>query len=80
MSIERDAYGNVMVTGADDMQVLRLLALRSGLAIEAKTGLRLSRGRSCYAITKAEYGFKGNKRRVLEQLDAFIEGARGSTI
>jgi hypothetical protein len=73
MTIESYADGNVMVTGAENMKFLRLYVLRSGLAFEVQTGWRMSRGRSCYAITKAEYGFKGNKRRVLEQLDAFID-------
>jgi hypothetical protein len=33
----------------------------------------MSRGISAYAIIKREFGFKGNKARVLEQLTAFID-------
>ena len=72
MSVERDTYGTVTFTG-DDIQIFRLFTLRAGLALEADTGMRMTRGRSCYAIVKQEYGFKGNKHRVLEQLDEFLE-------
>ena len=75
MSIESDKWGNITVTG-NDISIFRLLTLRSGLALEAKTGMRMSRGRSCYAIVKAEYGFKGNKLRVLAQLDAVVDGVK----
>ena len=31
------------------------------------------RGRSAYAIVKEEFGFKGNKKKVLSQLEELIE-------
>jgi hypothetical protein len=31
------------------------------------------RGQSAYAIVKAEYGFKGNKKSVLEQMEKIIK-------
>jgi len=33
----------------------------------------MTRGISCYKIIKDEYGFKGNKLRVLDQVNALIE-------
>ena len=71
MAITSDGHGGFTITGSDDVQLYRILALRSGLALETK-GLRLSRGRSCYATVKNEFGFKGNKAKVLAQLDEWL--------
>ena len=49
----------------------RILTLRSMLGLELKG---LSRhGRSAYSIVKAEFGFKGNKQKVYDQLCAHIQ-------
>jgi len=76
MSIVSTGNGGFTIDGKEDMQIFRLLTLRAGLELEATTGMRMSRGRSCYAITKAEYGFKGNKHRVLEQLNAVVDAVK----
>ena len=76
MSIVSTGHGGFTIDGKEDMQLLRLFSLRAGLAFEAETGWRLSRGRSCYAIVKSEYGFKGNKQRVLEQFDAMLDAVK----
>ena len=72
MSITKDKYGNVTITGRDDIDLYRTLTLRSGLELEIK-GIRLNRGRTCYAIAKQEWGFKGNKQKVLDQLNDVLE-------
>ena len=56
----------------ENVRSARILTLRSALKLELK-GLKMSRGISAYAIIKREFGFKGNKARVLEQLNAFID-------
>jgi hypothetical protein len=71
MAITSGGHGGFLITGSDDVQLYRILTLRSGLALESK-GLRLSRGRSCYAIVKEEFGFRGSKAKVLAQLDDLI--------
>ena len=43
-----------------------------GLKLEIDTGMKLSRGRSCYAIIKDRYTFKGNKQKVYDQLKASL--------
>jgi uncharacterized protein (DUF2141 family) len=48
------------------------MVMASGLKLEIQ-GLRYSRGRTCYALAKSEFGFKGNKAKVLTQLQAHIE-------
>jgi hypothetical protein len=59
-----------MITGAAYIRNARILTLRSALKLEVK-GLKFSRG-SVYAIVKKEFGFKGSKASVLEQLSAYI--------
>jgi len=69
MTIETHA-GGTMITG-EDIPLFRLLVMRSGLQLEIK-GMRLSRGRTCYALAKSEFGFKGNRHKVLAQLENLI--------
>ena len=56
----------------EQIQGARLLMLRQGLTLETK-GLRLTRGRTAYSIIKEEFGFKGNKIKVLEQFEEMLE-------
>ena len=72
--IETSSTGAVMMTG-QHIPLFRLMTLRNGLTMEV-VGMRMSRGRTCYAIAKAEFGFKGNKAKVLEQLDAYVESEK----
>jgi len=48
----------------------RLRTLRSALRLEIH-GMK-KRGQSAYSIIKAEFGLKGNKRSVLEQINEII--------
>ena len=54
-----------------DVEFYRLLTLRSALELEILGMGR--RGRSVYSIIKEEFGFKGNKEKVYEQIDAHIQ-------
>ena len=54
-----------------DVDFYRLLSLRSALELEI-LGMK-RRGRSVYAIIKEEFGFKGNKQKVYNQIDAYIK-------
>lgn len=53
---------------------MRLLEM--GLAFEVKTGMYMTDprkiGGSCYSIAKREFGFKGSKAKVLEQVQAMV--------
>ena len=51
--------------------LFRFLSLRSALKLEC-LGMR-RKGQSAYSIIKAEYGFKGNKKSVLEQMEQIIK-------
>lgn len=70
MAIEQHA-GGTMISGEDDIKKFRVLTLRSGLKLELK-GLK-RRGTSCYAIVKKQFGFKGSKQKVYDQLCDWIE-------
>ena len=63
--------GGHMVVGSDNVDRFRVLTLRGALRLEV-VGLS-RRGRSVYSIVKEEFGFKGNKQSVLDQLNEWIE-------
>ena len=54
-----------------DVEFYRLLTLRSALELEIG-GMKNSR-RSAYSIIKEEFGFKGNKQKVYDQIDELIQ-------
>jgi hypothetical protein len=64
----------MFITGKDNIALYRLLTLKAALKLET-LGMKHSRG-SVYALVKQEFGFKGSKARVLEQLTAHIESLR----
>ena len=49
----------------------RLCALRSALKLEI-LGMK-KRGQSAYSIVKQEFGFKGSKEKVLQQLNEYVD-------
>ena len=51
----------------EEIQAFRMRALRGALKLEI-LGMK-RKGRSVYSIVKEEFGFKGNKQKVLEQLE-----------
>ncbi|SVC96781.1 uncharacterized protein METZ01_LOCUS349635 [marine metagenome] len=55
----------------------RICALRSALKLEI-LGMK-KRGQSAYSIIKQEFGFKGNKQKVLEQLQSKIDEVKGNS-
>lgn len=54
--------------GPKEVSAFRDVTLLRGLYMEASTGLKMSRGVSCWSIAKREHGLRGNKARVFEQL------------
>ena len=63
-----------MITGAH-IPLYRLIVMASGLKLEMQ-GLRMTRGRTCYALAKSELGFRGNRAKVLAQLEAHIAAVK----
>ena len=58
----------------EKIEAYRLATLRTGLRLEIK-GMRISRGRTCYAILKS-MGYKGSREKVLEQVAVDVEKAK----
>ena len=56
------------LTNEKQIRAFRETTLLRALSLELKGLSR--RGRSAYAIIKDEYGFKGNKQKVYNQLEA----------
>lgn len=46
-----------VITGRENISKARLLVIHEGLKLE-KLGMRMTRGRTCRAIVKAEFGIK----------------------
>lgn len=69
--VEPTPDGGMVLTGPG-ISLYRLLVLKRGIMAEQK-GMKLFRGRSATAIVKQEMGFKGNREKVLAQLEAHIE-------
>ncbi len=63
--------GSITIDGDDAMKLYRMLTLKSGLKLEL-LGMRMTRGKTCYARIKEEFGLKGTKQRVAEQFEALV--------
>ena len=58
-----------LITMKEGIERYRLCTLKSALKLEI-AGMKRSRNQiSAYSIVKEEFGFKGNKRKVLQQLE-----------
>ena len=55
-----------MLDTPEQIKMYRYFVMLSGLKLEI-AGLKM-RGGSCYAMAKREFGFKGNKTKVYNQL------------
>jgi hypothetical protein len=55
----------------EQIDTFRFLSLKSALKLEC-LGMKRG-GQSAYSIVKADYGFKGNKKSVLKQMEQIIE-------
>ena len=62
-----------MITGKQ-IPIYRLKVLLKGIELEGK-GIKVSKGRSCLAIVKKEFGWKGNREKILNLLAEEIDNA-----
>ena len=60
------------------IELYRLLSLRAALRMEV-AGLK-GRGKSAYSIAKEELGVKGNKQKVLDQVNQMIQSIKKGEI
>jgi hypothetical protein len=59
----------ITITGKENIAMARACALKGALKLEVMGMSR--RGQSAYSIVKQEFGFKGSKQKVLDQLTEF---------
>ncbi len=69
--------GNSIAVTGNSIAVYRMMTIMSGLKFE-KIGMKLTRGVSCYAIAKKEFGCKGNLEKVTEQFAVILEKAKAN--
>ena len=67
--------GDVTCITGKGIDFFRMATISMGLRSEAR-GMRLTRGVSCYALAKREYGLKGNLASVTAQFNALLEQAK----
>ena len=60
------------------IELYALLSLRAALRLEV-VGLK-GRGKSAYSIAKQELGVKGNKQKVLDQVNQMIQSIKKGEI
>jgi len=63
---------STMITDRASINNFRILTLVKGLKLEI-LGLKRGRGKSCYQILKDEFGLKGSKQKVYDQLNQVFE-------
>lgn len=61
----------IILDTPEQIDMARFLSLRSALKLECLGMGR--RGQSAYSIIKQEYGFKGTKKSVLQQMEQIIK-------
>lgn len=60
-----------MIIGEQNTRNFQILQIRTALKMEI-LGMKHSRG-SVYTLVKQRFGFKGTKKRVLDQLNTYIK-------
>jgi hypothetical protein len=77
MPVINHEHGGTSIVGKTSINFYRLVTLQAGLRFEIKTGgMKITRGPSCYSRIKSEFGFKGNKDKVLAQFTDYVEAMR----
>jgi hypothetical protein len=77
--ITKTDSGSTVITGSH-IELYRLLALRKGLELEIRTGIKMFRGSVLMAIssiTGQTYRGKGAKARALADITAVIDSVTG---
>jgi len=62
----------IILDQPDQIKFARLATLKAALKLEC-LGMKMSRGTSAYAMLKRDYGYKGNKAKVLAQVTDDVE-------
>jgi hypothetical protein len=69
--IEITETGATVITG-EHIKLFSLMSLKQAVVLES-TGLKMTRGASALSIAKKRYGLKGNRDKIVAQLQGMIE-------
>lgn len=70
----------IMITGEDNIEMARVLAVRSALRLEIKTGMKMSRGVSTLKLANAITGENAKtKRAAYDALNSHIVSILGES-
>jgi len=58
--------------GKEAVDFFRMNTLLQGMKFELKTGMKMTRGPSCFTLVKKEYGLKGSKEKLIEQFEKLL--------
>ena len=64
----------MIIDKPEDIDLYSIMVKRSALVLEMRGMKR--RGRSAYSLIKEEFGLKGSKQKVFEQLTEIIEAIK----
>ena len=64
----------MIIDNPEDIDLYSIMSKRSALVLEMRGMKR--RGRSAYSLIKEEFGLKGSKQKVFEQLTEIIEAIK----
>jgi hypothetical protein len=62
----------VLFDGPEAVNFFRMNALLQGMKSELRSGMRLTRGPSCFTRVRREYGLKGSKQKLIEQFEELV--------
>lgn len=60
-----------IISGTENLNMARIFSLKAALYLETK-GMK-KRGQSAFSMVKREFGFKGSKQKVYDQLVEHVE-------
>ena len=64
----------MIIDNPEDIDLYSIMSKRSALVLEMRGMKR--RGRSAYSLIKEEFGLKGSKQKIFEQLTEIIEAIK----
>jgi len=70
--------GGVTLTGEGGIGFFRLVTILQGMKFEMRTGMKLSRGPSCFTHARRTCGIKGNKAKLIAQMEVIVSEARNA--
>ena len=63
----------IVLDTPEKQELARLIALRSAMKMEVQGFRMTNKAPTAYSILKKEYGMKGNKQKVLDQVSDLLE-------